>query len=1269
MLTQNSYLDYKRSTTYLVYRLSHASNTIIRALSQEQQDDSAAKVNTTGQVSCKELITMTKRVAANLHEEVPSTIFRLFRSVIKARSKAYEMFRELAATHADEKMEESNISHKHFIDRLDEAFAILGGEAWMAKQRAGVEEVEDRETIERIIFTNPFSALTTELSADDSSDDADDQLLQSSRSRAKKTFGKGKRGQKRKKKTKSTPTTISEGIDLKDIPLESFRILDGPEDLITDYYIAITYAIDEWQKLRAFIHDQWYFVTHKDLNSAIAGTLSCLAIGMVRRTMATIFIEFPREQDTYESIMQTFTRGAFKKDFCTSMLSPDPDDKHVDVGEAISMYAYQDLHDFLLDYQKNRNGKPTKRMQAHLSDWDPKLDLSQVDKKTRIAWRRSFTINWLYDLVNVHSHNVRQSPYIKVEGVALEAIPWSSQHSSFAYDQLLGVEQFAGAITTLAMQKPGTNLVAKITMWLVFQLQCIVDATTISRGWSFMMSNQLLEPSCPNYSPRQDIDVFLGETTEIFEGFYWGARLSLINLEKDAVEFGNPARYSPARHGLDHLSTHIRTWLGASEHVLSWSGVPSRFAEHDSNGLWNYSPFLCGTGLMEALEITYRSTMITWDKISEPIGLLHLHNMASQKGYLTNQETIFNNLTTLFADSFFDQGIIPTRRFDQAWRHRTQNVRTRPLRMQRSEAARAARCGRDIHSFLSLDHNLYFRRRSNLLLYREADWDPERILESSMEPRTALGRSGSGSSSGNTSSTSSPIIESFGALSLGDCRIVEDDNELELDYSMAADSMFEEWKCLRAYVQDLWHQVAYRNLNSAIAATMSEIAIKMVKKTELNIFVDFPNGYDAFEKVMNKFAENEENAHEVSSANLQTDSTADSSDANAPDDIAKEMMSGHTYADFLDFFKDFQKNQNGRPSKKMAKRLKTWNSHLDLRVASDAERIEWRRLYTMKWLYDLVNVYAYTVLNSNLRPDNQKAYREQDWTDKIPHDDNKDLSRLFGCEEFACFVTTLAMSKPAYHGDTSSELSRRIDPHRVFQLQSIVDSFMVSRGWSLGPEGHIVSSIVSTVQFSSDLGRLLGIFTRGAEWLSRALMVPAFSSAPSCNQDAFDRIFAIMEAWMGNSERVFDSAAASQFAPSRNGLWDYSPFLCGAGLAEGLELVYRMSMLLWDEIPHPTLVIHLHNMCVKKGYLEQPRDLLQALENTFTAAFYKTSIVPDQDFHRQFPQLLATGRRESLQPGPVDQRTNLLGFLSLEHNTRFKKTVQLDVPPRKQIRP
>ncbi|TIA01936.1 hypothetical protein D6C83_08970, partial [Aureobasidium pullulans] len=365
---------------------------------------------------------MTKRVAANLHEEVPSTIFRLFRSVIKARSEAYEMFRELAATHADEKMEESNISHKHFIDRLDEAFAILGGEAWMAKQRAGDEEVEDRETIERIIFTNPFSALITELSADDPSDCDDDQLLQSSRSRAKKTFGKGKRGQKRKQKTKSTPTTINEGIDLKDIPLESFRILDGPEDLITDYYIAVTYIIDEWQKLRAFIHDQWYFVTHKDLNSAIAGTLSCLAIGMVRRTMATIFIEFPREQDTYESIMQTFTRGDFKKGFCTSVLSPDPDDNHVDVAEAISMYAYQDLHDFLLDYQKNRNGKPTKRMQAHLSDWDPKLDLSQVDKKARIAWRRSFTINWLYDLVNVHSHNVRQSPYIKVEGVALEAI-------------------------------------------------------------------------------------------------------------------------------------------------------------------------------------------------------------------------------------------------------------------------------------------------------------------------------------------------------------------------------------------------------------------------------------------------------------------------------------------------------------------------------------------------------------------------------------------------------------------------------------------------------------------------------------------------------------------------------------------------------------------------------------------------------------------------------------------------------------------------------
>ncbi len=50
-------------------------------------------------------------------------------------------------------------------------------------------------------------------------------------------------------------------------------------------------------------------------------------------------------------------------------------------------------------------------------------------------------------------------------------------------------------------------------------------------------------------------------------------------------------------------------------------------------------------------------------------------------------------------------------------------------------------------------------------------------------------------------------------------------------------------------MQGLWREVAYDGLNSAVARTLSNIAIAMIKQTESDIFVDFP-GHDSYETVM-----------------------------------------------------------------------------------------------------------------------------------------------------------------------------------------------------------------------------------------------------------------------------------------------------------------------------------------------------------------------------------------------------------------------------------
>lgn len=61
--------------------------------------------------------------------------------------------------------------------------------------------------------------------------------------------------------------------------------------------------------------------------------------------------------------------------------------------------------------------------------------------------------------------------------------------------------------------------------------------------------------------------------------------------------------------------------------------------------------------------------------------------------------------------------------------------------------------------------------------------------------------------------------------------------------------------------------------------------------------------------------------------------------------------------------------------------------------------------------------------------------------------------RLFGLNELAGFVTSLAM-QPA-----GTDVRHRILPNHVLQLQCIVDSLTVSRGWSMSVlKDHVLTS-------------------------------------------------------------------------------------------------------------------------------------------------------------------------------------------------------------------
>lgn len=188
------------------------------------------------------------------------------------------------------------------------------------------------------------------------------------------------------------------------MPIESIRIIEDTGDvgIVTDYLLAIYSTVTEWADLRAYTQGLWREVAYEDLNSAIAGAVNNLAISMVKKTNAAIFVDFPGH-DTYETIIKTITRGNMDKaqgKFKLAMyeLAPDGAERSgketaVDIKEQFMIHAYQDLRDFILDFQSNRSGKPTKAMQAKLVKWDPNFNLQKATNEERVDWRRAIPSN------------------------------------------------------------------------------------------------------------------------------------------------------------------------------------------------------------------------------------------------------------------------------------------------------------------------------------------------------------------------------------------------------------------------------------------------------------------------------------------------------------------------------------------------------------------------------------------------------------------------------------------------------------------------------------------------------------------------------------------------------------------------------------------------------------------------------------------------------------------------------------------------------------
>ncbi|KAF6804116.1 hypothetical protein CMUS01_14928 [Colletotrichum musicola] len=139
----------------------------------------------------------------------------------------------------------------------------------------------------------------------------------------------------------------------------------------------------------------------------------------------------------------------------------------------------------------------------------------------------------------------------------------------------------------------------------------------------------------------------------------------------------SPAYRMNACDILKELNLNFRLSLGESKFLHGGLDKipPSHFSNTNVNGLWDYSPFLCGVGLMEALELAYRATMIVWEMLPEPTVMVDLHNMLRHTGYVRQPAQLFMILEEFFSEAFFAGGKRPTSNFNSALKDRVSKAK------------------------------------------------------------------------------------------------------------------------------------------------------------------------------------------------------------------------------------------------------------------------------------------------------------------------------------------------------------------------------------------------------------------------------------------------------------------------------------------------------------------------------------------------------------------------------------------------------------------
>ncbi|KAK3498570.1 hypothetical protein B0T13DRAFT_268322 [Neurospora crassa] len=431
-------------------------------------------------------------------------------------------------------------------------------------------------------------------------------------------------------------------------------------------------------------------------------------------------------------------------------------------------------------------------------------------------------------------------------------------------------------------------------------------------------------------------------------------------------------------------------------------------------------------------------------------------------------------------------------------------------------------------------------------------------------------------------------------------------------WGMAAYDLFKEFMRLRHFLHVTWIEVVFSGLNSTVAGAIGIAAMNLiVKYRHDNIPEEL--GYIRMIEYLTGYRNPDDNVQPffASVYRVRGDGSCSGKIENQSVDM-KERFMIYTFESLFEFLSDFRTTQTGKPTERMAKLLKNWDSSADLMVHTKEEYLQWRHLYTIKLLYSVFDEYVAPILKSK---ELDGDWENVIWGPKGPSDDDLSGSGSYQHRAFLSSIIKLAMEKPSSTGESTRH---NIQPATVFILQHMVDSFTVSRGWLNHPLwGPVFVQPPSSDVFfpARDLALFLGVKLDDSKnlgpgfWTSLHLLDEDLRTGE--DQKIEQTNFLKHAARVCSAALEFNSTRQDEGAGS-NFLWCCSPFHCAEILVQSLTNLDHISRVLYPSFTNePVLLVHLYNMLVTEGYTDKAPQAFLILKGFFDNLLTEEARTPE----------------------------------------------------------